>query len=164
MDLPQPVPVSGTPSLSLLPNELLLHIFEKLVPRLYSRKAYQSKLVSILPVCRRWNALFEPMFLHTLSLGPCDGPTPKQYLNMLINIKKHPRLAQYLRCISLQLCDPDSAAVYSMAAYILYHSTAIHKLSLDLTWSAEAQIVIQATKSLQHLESLTLSDPDDSPD
>ena len=132
-------------------------IFEALVSKPHSRKAY--KLVSIWRVCRRWRFLFEPIFYHTLSLGACSRSTLQQDSERIIKLKNHPRIAQHLRCISLRLCNPNSADVYSGAAFVLYQCTAIHTMSLYLTWSPEAQIVIQATKRFQQFESLTLSGP-----
>lgn len=110
--------------ISLLPDELLIQIFECLEPR-----------ASIQRVCQRWNRVFDPFTVRHIDLGPDEWSTSRRIQALHAKLERYPELCAHVRSGSIQLEKPNAYHCGAIAP-IITRCVALQSIALHTDWNA----------------------------
>lgn len=128
----------------LLPDELLIEIFEYLKPR-----------PSMQRVCQRWNRVYDSFMVRHIDLGTDGWSTSRRIKGLHAKLKRYPELCTHVRSISIQLRNPDAYPCEAIAPIITL-CVALQGITLHTEWNVYIWPIVHAISKLAALETLSL--------
>ncbi len=143
--LPTSSPSGGKCFISLLPDELLIEIFDYLMPQ-----------ASIQHVCQRWNRLSDHLLVRHIDLGSDGWSVPDRIKGLHSKLRRYPELCAHVRSLSIQLNKPDAYHCEAIAPIITLCG-ALQGVFLHTDWNVYTWPIVLAISELTALKTLSLS-------